>query len=70
MGPTCLDPPRAIVVPGGGAQIAVSKQVARNSDPFRCCDRPRGCAGITAIVRSYADTEPADRVPGEDPPDR
>jgi len=70
MGPTCLDPPRAIVVPGGGAQIPVSKQVAGNADLIRCGDRPRGCAGITGIMRSYADTEPAGRVPGEDPPDR
>ena len=41
--PTGLDPPRPIVVPGGGAQIAVSKQVAGNADLIRRGDSPGGC---------------------------
>ena len=70
MGPTGLDPSGPIVVPGEGAEIAVSKQVAGNADLIRRGDSPGSCRRITGIVRSYTDTKPSDRVPGEDWPDR
>jgi len=53
-----------------GAEIAVSEQVAGNANLVRRCDRPRGCPGIAAVVRSYADPEVAGRVPDKDSPDR
>src|SRR5262245_38895398 len=69
MCPTGLDPPRANVVPGG-AQIAVSEQIAGNADLIRPGDGPGRCRRITSIVRSDTDAKPSESVAGGDQPNR
>jgi hypothetical protein len=66
--PTGFDPPRPIVMPGGGAQVAMSKQVARDTDLIGRHDSPRGGTGITAVMWGYVDTESGSGMPRKNRP--
>src|ERR1019366_6565823 len=62
--PTGFDTSRQIVMPRGGAQIAMSKQVACNADLTGHCNSP-GCGSrISCVMRSDAEAD-ADREPIE-----
>jgi hypothetical protein len=68
IGPAGLDSSRSIVVPGGGAQVAIRQQVSGDTNMLRRGNCPGYCGGITDIMRGNADAKPSGRVQGNDQP--
>jgi hypothetical protein len=55
--PTGLDALRPVVVSDCGAQIAMCKQVAGNTDPIRGGKSPGCCRGVSRVMRGDVDAE-------------
>jgi hypothetical protein len=57
-----FDPFSAIVIFGGGPQVAVRQQIAGDTNLVRCGDSPRRCRGIARVVRRDPNAKPATGV--------